>query len=101
MGIRETITLLSNVAAAGDGPNVSISRGGSYLYMVTGTFGGTSSQLQILGPDGVTFVPHGAAIAANGQARVDIPSGATVRTVLTGGAPTGMYASLGLVQSAG
>lgn len=101
MGIKSNITLLSNVAAAGNGAAQTVSVGGSYMYQMAGTFGGTSGKLQMLGPDGTTFVDiPGTTLAASGMAKIDIPAGMQVRAVLTGGTPSAMYSSLGLVQGA-
>lgn len=99
MGIKSSIQLLSAVVAPGNGANQLVSYGGSYVLMVAGTFGGTSHKLQILGPDAVTFidVPN-TTFAAAGYVSIDIPAGATVRSVLTGGASISMNATLGLCR---
>lgn len=102
MGIGVNHTLLSNVGAVGNGGNVNISHGGSYLYTIAGTFGGTSSKLQLRGPDDTTFMDvANTTLTAAGMVKVDLPAGAVVRSVLTGGTPSAMHAKLGLVQSAG
>lgn len=99
MGIKSNLTLLSNAAASGSA--VTINTGGRYIYVVAGTFSGTSSKLQMLGPDGTTFidVPN-TTFAAAGYVAVELPAGASIKAVLTGGTPTGMYATLGLVLGA-
>jgi len=99
MGIKSNLTLLSNAAVSGTPQIISV--GGSYIYMVSGTFGGTSTQLQVLGPDGTTFINMGAAITVAGFQKVDLPAGASVKTIITGGTPSAMHATLGLVQSSG
>jgi hypothetical protein len=99
MGIKSNLTLLSNTAVSGS--PVIVSTGGSYMYGISGTFGGVSSKLQMLGPDGTTYVDvPTTTLTAAGYVKVDIPAGATVKSVLTGGTPSAMYATLGLVQSA-
>lgn len=99
MGIKSTIQLLSAFVATGAGGNWIASYGGSYVLMVAGTFGGTSHKLQILGPDGVTYidVPN-TTFAAAGYVSVDIPAGATVRSFLTGGTGISLNATLGLCR---
>lgn len=102
MAIKNVLTLLSNVAAAGNGPNVVVGPGGTFVYMICGTFTGTSSKMQILGPDGSTFIDvAGSTLSAAGFVTVSIPAGSTVRAVLTGGTPTAMYASLSQVSGQG
>jgi hypothetical protein len=101
MGIKSNITLLSNASALGNGAAQTISIGGSYLYQIAGTFGGTTAKLQILGPDGTTYIDYpSVSHTAAGQIKIDLPAGATVRPVMTAGTPSAMYATLGLVQSA-
>lgn len=102
MGIKANIQLLSAAAAPGNGATQNISIGGVYVLMVAGTFGGTSHKMQILGPDGATFmdIPN-TTFAAAGYGTVDLPAGAQVRSVLTGGAAIVLHATLGLSRSAG
>lgn len=69
-------------------------RGGSYIAAVAGTFGGTSAQLQALGPDGATWINVGTAMTSAAQQGVVVGQNATVRMKLTGGSPTGMFTSL-------
>src|SRR5262245_37466753 len=100
MGIKVNLSLLNN--ASGDGTAQTVSEGGSYLYMIAGTFGGATYQLQILGPDGTTFMlVTGGQHTAAGNVKVDIPAGSQVRAFRTvAGTPSAMFATLGLVQSA-
>lgn len=99
MGVKSNLSLLSNAAASGTAQVVST--GGRYVYMISGTFGGTSSKLQILGPDGTTFIDvPSSTLAVAGYISVDIPAGATVKTILTGGTPSAMFATLSLVEGA-
>jgi hypothetical protein len=99
MGIKTNIKTLDNASATGS--TQSVPNGGRYVYMISGTFGATSSKLQILGPDGVTFIDvPSTTFTVAGYVAVDIPSGASVRTVLTGGTPSAMHANLNLVGRA-
>jgi hypothetical protein len=50
-------------------------KGGDYGLTVTATFGGGNVQLQILGPDGTTWLAVGAAITANGFVSQTLPPG--------------------------
>ena len=97
--MRINLRTLTNVGAAGNGPGVVVDEGGLYQYLVSGTFGGTTAKLQTLGPDGTTYidVPNSSMTAA-GALNVELPAGSTVRSVLTGGTPTVMNASLGYVR---
>jgi hypothetical protein len=99
MAIKVNLTLLSNAAVSGN-PTL-VPTGGRYVYAVTGTFGGTSSKLQMLGPDGTTYVDvPTTTLTAAGMPTIELPAGCTVKTVLTGGTPSAMYATLGLVWTA-
>jgi len=95
-GIRNTIVLLSNAAATGNPFKVDV--GGTYFWMVQGTFAGATVDLRILGPDGVNYIlVTGSALTANGMVSVDLPSGAMVKAQVTAGPPSGIYASLALI----
>lgn len=99
MGIKANLQLLSNASASGAA--LPVPTGGRYVYMIAGTFGGTSSKLQVLGPDGTTFLDvPGSTLAVAGYVSVDIPAGSSVKAVLTGGTPSAMFATLSLVESA-
>lgn len=99
MGIRNNLTLLSNIAAAGNGADVLVATGGLYALAVNGTFGGTSFKMQIKGPDGANYIDvPSTTFTAAGIVGVEIPSGAIVRAVLTGGTPSAFYANLSLVR---
>ena len=89
------ISLLSNVGATGNGPQVTVLRGGTYLWRTAGTFGGTTAKLQDLGADGSTWTDiTGASATAAGTIALEIGKGSTLRAVLTGGAPTGIYSDI-------
>jgi hypothetical protein len=96
--IKFAQALLTNVAVTGAA--IVMPAGGTYSFAVVGTFGGATVNLQILGPDGVTYIDiAGASFTANGVMSVDLPAGATVKAKITGGAPSGIYATLSLIRS--
>ncbi|WP_061780741.1 hypothetical protein [Sphingomonas sanguinis] len=75
-------------------------KGGDYYWTVVGTFNGASVQLQALGPDEQTWLNIGPAKTASdttATAGVGIGCNAIVRASVTGGAPSGLFASLNLV----
>lgn len=99
MGRRFSYQLMSNAAAAGNSAPVVISQSGTYSYAVNGTFAGTTAKLQMLGPDGANYIDvPGVSHTAAGAVSVDLPAGATVRSVMTAGTPTAMYATLSLIR---
>lgn len=90
---QETLTLINNNVAAQ--PQTAF--GGDYIWSVVGTFGGASVQLQALGPDGATYQNIGAAKTApdaTGGTGVGLGTNAVVKAVVTGGTPTGLFATL-------
>lgn len=60
-------------------------RGGKYLAAALATWGGGSAKLQMLGPDGSTYLSIGSAsdFTANGVAVVDLPPGTYRFTIAT------------------
>lgn len=97
MSVKSNLTLLSNAGATGT--PVVINKGGLYQYLVNGTFTGATIVLQTLSIDGVTYIPvPNSSMTAAGSLNVELPAGSTVRAAITGGPPTGMYASLGFVR---
>lgn len=97
-GVRENLTLASNVSAAGNYPVIADTvYGGDYVFSVSASaWNGASAQLQALGPDGTTYQNIGAAKTASdttGGTGIGLGSNARVRVAVTG-APTGFYATL-------
>lgn len=93
--LRE-ILLLENAAATGSGKDASFS--GRYCFAAAGTFGGASVGLDLLGPDGVTWIAVSDAVGAIAFTSakaiiVELPAG-RYRASVAGGAPSGLYASL-------
>lgn len=90
---QETLTLINNNVASQ--PQTAF--GGDYIWSVVGTFGGASVQLQALGPDGATYQNIGAAKTSAdtaGGTGVGLGTNAVVRAAITGGTPTGLFATL-------
>lgn len=84
--------LLDNASATGAAISVAPGR---YCYAVDGTFGGATVTLKLLGPDGSSYISVGAdaALTAEGAVIVELPA-CDVRAEVSGGSPSGLYASL-------
>lgn len=99
MSIKLSVPILANVVATGAA--VVVGQGGFYSFAVSASaWAGATVKLQILGPDGTTFMDIDTALAftANGIQGVELPAGATVKGVISGGPPTSVYATLSLVR---
>lgn len=88
-------TLLSNASAtsaAFDCP------GGDCVFMASGTFGGATVSLQVMLPDGATWIAAGSqtTLTANGGGYVILPPG-QIRVAVTGGSPSALFASIARV----
>ncbi len=89
------VTLLDNASATGSAASWT---GGRGFFSGVGTFGGGTITLQILGPDGTTYVPvtspEGTAIAltAAGGIWFVAPAG-SLRAAVSGGTPSALYAN--------
>ena len=72
--------------------------GGICLFAVVGTFGGATIALNILGPDGATMIPAGTntTLTAPGAGIAYLAPG-IVQAVVTGGPPSGIFATLSRV----
>lgn len=72
--------------------------GGVMVVSVCGTFGGASIALNVLGPDGVTMIPAGAAttFTAAGMGVVYLAP-CQIQMIVTGGPPSGIFASIARV----
>lgn len=90
--MAKRIDLLSNESATGSAGRWP---GGKGTYCVVGTFSGATVALEYLGPDGTTWVSVGAEaeLTAAGMVTVEFASG-QVRAAVTGGSPSGLYATL-------
>lgn len=91
---RETLLLANNVSATGAQPAAVAYGGSDYIFSVLGTFGGTSVQLQVLGPNGSTWMNVGPAMVEAGMILVSVGPNASMRVNLTGGTPSGIFATL-------
>lgn len=95
-----SVQLLSNASATGA---AAAWPGGRGVMNIVGTFGGTSATLQHLGPDNSTWLDVKTMDPATGtQATVSLTANGSIgfilpptqiRAVLTGGAPSAMYAA--------
>ncbi len=93
---RVHLPLLSNASAAGAA--VPVGFGGEYLFDVAGTFGGATVGIQVLGPDGATWIALRdsagvVALTAAGAVVVSIPAG-RYRATITGGSGVSVSARL-------
>lgn len=85
-------------AAAATGVSVPIAFGGDYCFAAAGTFGGSTVGLDMLGPDGATWIAvrdisGPIALTAAGAVIVSLPAGA-YRASISGGSGVSMSASL-------
>lgn len=83
--------LLENASATGSGVRVLLK--GTYVWSAVGTFSGATLTLQVLGPDGVTYITTAATLTAAGTAELRVGAGSTVRVLITGGPPSGIYSN--------
>lgn len=94
------VTLLSNGSATSSS---KLWPGGRGVLSIVGTFGGATATMQYMGPDGATWLdvktmdPSSGAqttvsLTANGSIGFLLPP-TQIRAVLTGGAPSAMYAA--------
>lgn len=83
--------MLSNAAATGTALNFGI--GGRFMFLAEGTFAAATVALQVQGPSGAWVGVAGASLTAPGTAIVDLAPG-SYRVAITGGPPTGVYATL-------
>lgn len=92
--MKKTV-LLDNASATG--PAVLVVFGGRQVFSIVGTFNGGTAQLQMLGPDGFTFIDiANGAFTAPGAVAVDVPFNKSWKVTLTG-SPSKMFAELASV----
>ena len=83
--------LLSNAGATGNAVSWA---GGKAHFVLVAVAGGGTTALQLLGPDGTTWVGvTGASSATSVSVPLDLPAG-QYRAFVSGGTPSGIYASL-------
>ena len=87
----EKLTLLTNASATGSG--VFATMGGRYVFRIDGTFSGATCTLQMLSPDGSSWLTL-QAFTAEGTATVEVPQGGTYRVLVASGPPSAMYADM-------
>ncbi len=66
--------------------------GGKYSFDASGTWGSGNVQVELLGPDGSTWLNVGSSVTANGVQTLDLPAG-QYRIAISSGA-TAVYAVL-------
>lgn len=90
---RPDVALLSAASATGSGVVVT---GGYYSWMIWGTWGGTTAQLQWSPDGGTTWIDIEEATASvnGGVSNIPIASG-KVRVLLTGGSSISLSSKLG------
>lgn len=94
--MADRIVLLSNASATGNAVTIPVR--GQYLLTVTATFSGATVKVQILSGDASTYVDvASSSLTAAGTALISLPAGALVKGTITGGPPSGVYATLDLV----
>lgn len=88
----ETVTLLSNAGATGGG---MVFGGGPAVFVLLAGAGGATTALQLLGPDGTTWVGiSGASSSTSTAVPLDLAPG-TYRAAVSGGTtPSGIYAEI-------
>ncbi len=85
-----TITLLNNASATGSTMEWP---GGEGEFAVAGTFGGATVKLQVLGPDGVTWIDAGTNTTFTASnAGIFKAAHCFIRAAIVGGSPSGIYA---------
>jgi hypothetical protein len=89
--------LLSNASATG---STATWPGGRGFFTLAGTVGGATIKIQLLGPDGTTFLDAvkldgttAASMTAVGCLELEMPP-AQIKATVTGGSPSGLYARL-------
>lgn len=86
-----SVDLLVNASATGAAQYWASGKG---VLSVVGTFGGATLQLQMLGPDGSTWINVAtASFTANGAIVVELPP-SRLRMTVTGGTPSALFASI-------
>lgn len=84
--VANDFLLLSNASATGSAHQWP---GGPGVMEVVGTFNGATVALQVLGPDGSTYIAGGPVAAAAGSYPFNLPPG-FIKAVIVG-SPTGIY----------
>lgn len=96
-GIPNTYALLTNASATGAAVSVT---GGGYILNLSGTFGGSTVAITST-VNGVTTTLGSYTSAPATAPCLVIGSGSTVQATVTGGAPSGLYATLSGVGPGG
>jgi hypothetical protein len=91
--IASDFALLSNASATGSAQEWP---GGAGIMEVVGTFNGATVALQVLGPDGSTYIAGGPVATVAGSYPFNLPPG-FIKGVITG-SPTGIYARVAATE---
>lgn len=94
--LAQDILLLKAATATG---TATAWPGGPGIMLVTGTFAGASVALQVLGPDGATYIAGGPVATVAGAYPFNLPP-CTIKGVITG-SPTGIYARVASTDGGG
>lgn len=93
-----SVQLLTNASSSGS--SVTIAAGGNFLFALSGTFGGTTVALTST-VNGVTTTLGSYTAAPSSAPCFAIATGTSVQATVTGGAPSGLNATLGAVGPGG
>lgn len=90
-------SLLSNASTTG--PAVGWP-GGVGVFSASGTWGGGTVTLEFLGPDGTTYLAAGTqtTLTSNGAGVFYLPH-TMIKALVSGGAPSALYATASVVQA--
>lgn len=88
--------LISNGTATGGAVQWAGGRG--FVAAVASAWNGATVALQVVGPDGSTWMDAATALSANGGSAFNLPPG-RIRAAVTGGPPTGVYVSVEQVRA--
>lgn len=90
------MTTLLSAASSGNGVGpVNIGQGGTHIFRVGGTFGGSTVSLQELGVDGTTWEAlTDTSLTAAGKIVIILPKDAVVRANISGGSGVSVTADL-------
>lgn len=92
MGYTKAVTLAENLDAVSI-PDSKVWEGGAGAIVAVGASFPTTCRVQLLGPDGSSWINVGTAISANVVEAVELPAG-TYRLNVSGGTATDLYVRL-------
>ncbi len=99
MAATRTGFLLDNASVTTPTADIVGWKGGTYCFAVDGTFGGATVSLDMLSPDGSSWLTIASSgLTAEGAIIVDLPEG-RYRALVAGGSPSALYATLKRVSA--